>query len=672
MGYFYLPIKEVFENILCHTRPPWEYDLDTANTELCNQLQTKDLSGFGVTDFPIALQAAGALLQYVKYTQRASLPHIKQIHYQTQKTRVLMDRSTRKNLEITENLNGEQKNTLASLIDKTKTPMGSRLLRRWLHEPTQDLSIIKARQLFIESAISTIQVEPIQELLKNTGDCERVLARIALKSARPRDLILLRNLLAKIPNINSHLQQLDINYKTLPTLTNINELLQKAITENPPAVIREGGMIAEGYDTELDELRNLSDNAASFLIELETKEKARTNISTLKVGYNRIHGYYIEISRAQSDQAPVDYIRRQTLKNAERFITPELKQFEDKILSSKARALAREKALYDALLDQLICDIETLQTITSRVAEIDALASLSERADTLNWIKPQFQNEPGIEIKQGRHPVIEMVSVNPFIPNDVSLNQNNRMLMITGPNMGGKSTYMRQTAIIVLLCYIGAFVPAMSVNIGPIDRIFTRIGAQDDLSSGHSTFMVEMTETANILHNATDKSLVLMDEIGRGTSTFDGLSLAWACAIALADSINAFTLFSTHYFELTSLADEHASISNVHLDASEYQDELVFLHQVKQGPANQSFGIHVAKLAGLPGNIIALAKSKLTQLENQSLQENNVSTPIQGDLLSHSVAENPVIEKIKSLNVDDLTAKKALDLLYELKTDCDL
>ena len=583
-------------------RAPWEFDLDSAQRLLNKQFGTKDLAGFGCDHLPAGLSAAGCLLQYALDTQRNNLPHIRSISAENREDRVALDASSRRNLELDINLTGGEQNTLFDVLDNSSTSMASRLLRRWLNQPLQDLAALQARQDSISAVQNNYLYESLHNHLKQVGDMERILTRVALRSARPRDLTRLLDSLAVLPQIASelkvaeipHLQQLATGAKPLPHLV---ELLAGAIQENPPVVIRDGGVIADGFDPELDELRALNTNAGEFLLAMEEREKASTGISSLKVGFNRVHGYYIEISRGQSDNAPVEYIRRQTLKNAERFITPELKEFEDKALSAKSRALNREKHLYEQLLETLNQDLAQLQACAAAVAELDVLATLAERAHSLSFCKPLLQTEPGIHIEGGRHPVVEQVSSDPFVANDLIMNQERKMLVITGPNMGGKSTYMRQAALIVLLAQIGSFVPASAATIGLVDRIFTRIGSSDDLAGGRSTFMVEMTETANILHNATDRSLVLMDEVGRGTSTFDGLSLAWACAFHLAEKVRAFTLFATHYFELTALPDKVAGTVNVHLDATEYNDSIVFLHSVQDGPASQSYGIQVAKLA---------------------------------------------------------------------------
>lgn len=654
-------------------RSPWEFDYDVSVRLLTDQMQTYDLHGFGCQDLRAALCAAGSLLQYAKETQRAAMPHIRTIHVERREESLILDAASRRNLELDVNFSGGGENTLASVLDETRTAMGSRMLKRWLNRPLRHRATLTARQESVKQLAETHAYSHLQTTLREISDLERILARIALKSARPRDLIALRNSLALLPDLQQQLQQLSA--LRLQELKNhigeypeLHDLLMRAIIDNPPVTIRDGGVIALAYDAELDELLAMSENAGDFLIKLEEQEKQRTGLSTLKVGYNRVHGYYIEISRAQAETVPSDYIRRQTLKNTERFITPELKAFEDKALSARDKALAREKFLYDELLEKLIPHIATLQTCAHAIAEVDVLANFAERASHLNWCCPELVDEPGIVISAGRHPVVEAVSQHAFVPNDVKLDSNQRMLIITGPNMGGKSTYMRQIALIVLLAHIGSFVPAQAAQIGAIDRIFTRIGAADDLASGRSTFMVEMTETANILHNATAQSLVLMDEIGRGTSTFDGLSLAWSCAQYLAQGVRAFTLFATHYFELTSLEDELSTVKNVHLDASEHGDKIIFLHTVQMGPANQSYGIQVAQLAGVPRAVIARAKEKLQELEQQAYAAGEVvHKPAQQDLFAVVEKEHPVVAQLKEVNPDQLTAKEALDLLYQFK-----
>jgi len=653
-------------------QPPWYFEIETCQRLLTEQFKTKDLAGFGCEEMTQAILAAGCLMQYVMDTQRTALPHIQGLRVERSEDSVLLDAASRRNLELETNLHGGAENTLASVIDKTSTNMGSRCLRRWINRPLRDHDALKQRHDAIQALLKNRDYEESQNLLKPIGDIERILSRVAIKSARPRDLYTLGMSLAQLPLLQKLLKHLsakrlaDLSKQISEHPDTVN-LLQSAIKENPPVVIRDGGVIAEGYDNELDELRNLSKNADQFLIDLEAREKARTGISTLKVSYNRVHGFYIEISRAQSDKAPVDYVRRQTLKSSERFITPELKEFEDKVLSAKEKALSREKSLYDALLDKLLFSLVALQHSAEGISELDTLSCFAERADTLNYCCPEFQTRPGINIIAGRHPVVEQVTEDSFIPNNSKLNDQQRMLIITGPNMGGKSTYMRQTALIVLMAHIGCYVPAEKAMIGPVDRIFTRIGASDDLASGRSTFMVEMTEAANILNNATDKSLVLMDEIGRGTSTFDGLSLAWACAENLAIESRPFTLFATHYFELTSMVDEVKSVKNIHLDAVEHGDSIVFMHAVKDGPANQSYGLQVAKLAGVPNSVIKSAKKKLQILERQSASAHEVFVEeTTGQLQLFNNNPHPIIEQLQEIDVNDLNPRQALELLYEL------
>jgi len=650
-------------------RPPWEFEFETAVRLLTEQMQTHDLSGFGCQEMHSALSAAGCVLQYAKATQQGQLTHVRMLSIERRDETIILDAATRRNLELVINLSGGQENTLASVFDCTATAMGSRLLKRWIQQPLRDQGILRARQEAIKTLLIDRNYLLLHELLRGIGDLERIVARIALKTARPRDLMELRSTLNQLPALQQNL--LGLNSPLLKKLSkNIREypelsyLLHKAIVENPPITIRDGGVIAKGYDIELDELLNLSENAGGFLLEMEEREKKRTGLSTLKVGYNRVHGFYIEISRLQAEQAPIDYIRRQTLKNTERFITPELKIYEDKALSSRDNALALEKILYDALLDTILLDLNNLQKSAQALAELDVLTNLAERADSLNLCCPELIETSEIMITAGRHPVVENVLTQPFVPNDIALNQHERMLLITGPNMGGKSTYMRQVALIVLLAHTGSFIPAQSARIGLVDRIFTRIGAADDLASGRSTFMVEMTETAAILHNATAHSLILMDEIGRGTSTFDGLSLAFACADYLAREIKAFTLFATHYFELTALADELSIIKNKHFDAVEQNDKIIFLHTIKSGAASQSYGIQVAQLAGIPRHVIQMAKQKLYDLENSNNSHNSNNNKIN---IPTVLPENPVIELIKNSNPDQLSPREALEFLYQLK-----
>ncbi len=656
-------------NGLLH-RPIWHFDLDTSTSLLTQQFKVRDLGGFGCSDLPLAISAAGALLQYVQDTQKTALPHLGGLQVERHSDSIILDAASRRNLELEWNLSGGGDNTLVSVLDSTVSAMGGRCLRRWVNRPLRDRSRLQERHAMVENLLATQQFDPLREWLRGIGDIERIVSRIALGSARPRDLATLRDSLDALPKLQTELAILDTPLaqqlaKQLSEQPEVQQLLRKAVIDNPPMLIRDGGVIASGFDAELDELRALSENANQFLIDLETREKERTGISTLKVGYNRVHGYYIEISRIHSDKAPEDYTRRQTLKTAERYITPELKSFEDKVLSARERALAREKALYEGLLEELRNWLKPLQESAEAIAVLDTLCCFAERADQLNYCKPELATDSKLFIQAGRHPVVEQVLDEPFIGNDITFDDKRRMLIITGPNMGGKSTYMRQVALIILMASIGSFVPADAARIGDFDRIFTRIGAADDLASGRSTFMVEMTEAANILNNSTPQSLVLMDEIGRGTSTFDGLSLAWACAEHLAEKNRAFTLFATHYFELTALPENHSNVENVHIDAIEHGEKIVFLHSVKEGPANQSYGLQVAQLAGVPRNVIQIARGKLSQLENQSLQENTspqLGLPLEAPSLPH-----PALDILQAMDPDNLTPKQAHALIYELK-----
>ncbi|MBU1980589.1 MAG: DNA mismatch repair protein MutS [Gammaproteobacteria bacterium] len=662
------------ENLKCtrRTLPPWQFDYDSALQRLCRQFATLDLQGFGCHDLHCAIEAAGALLEYAKSTQCGALPHIRGLQVERENGYVLLDAAARRNLEISETLRGEPAPTLFSLLDTTAGSMGSRLLRHWLHHPLRDRAELRARLDAITRLIGESGAPAYAQAhqgLKHIADIERITARIALRSARPRDLAGLRNSLLALPPIAGETALLDS-----PRLAQLaNQLhapetlvteLTRAIQPEPAAVLREGGVIATGYDAELDELRAIQSNCGEFLLALEARERERSGIANLKVEYNRVHGFYIEVTRSQADAVPDDYRRRQTLKNAERFITPELKTFEDKALSASERALAREKMLYELLLDNLAPHIPALQEIAAAVAELDVLTALAERAETLGWVAPEFTDDAMIEIMGGRHPVVEAQTAN-FIANDSLLSRTRQMLLITGPNMGGKSTYMRQTALIVLLAHCGSFVPAASAKIGPVDQIFTRIGASDDLAGGRSTFMVEMTEAADILNNATENSLVLLDEIGRGTSTFDGLALAWAIARHLIEKTRCHTLFATHYFELTRLTQEFRQITNVHLDALEHRDHIVFLHSVQEGPASQSYGLQVAALAGVPSPVIQAAKRHLLQLEQQG-----ISNGIQGDLFAETpqvAAPSALEEALLEVEPDELSPKAALELIYRLK-----
>ncbi len=683
-------------------RPPWHFDAATARRELARFFGTRDLSGFGVDGAPLAVAAAGCLLGYLQETQKAALPHLSGLAVESADEAITLDATTRRNLELDTHPSGDLRFTLLGVLDATITPMGARALRRSLHRPLRDHAVLRSRHEAIAELLGSRVHEALREALRTIGDLERILARVALRSARPRDLATLRDGLAAAPGLRALIRDRGSRNAGIPTHTQRDgaslldglagclgdhadtvTLLANAIVERPPPQLRDGGVIAEGYDAGLDELRNLSTHADQFLIDLEQRERAATGIPTLKVAYNRVHGYYIEFGKAQAGKAPAHYTRRQTTKNAERYITEELKAFEDKVLSARERALMRERALYDGVLDALAERLAPLKQAADALAAIDVLAALAERAQALDWTCPLLVDEPGIAIERGRHPVIESVRDDPFEPNDLALDDARRMLVITGPNMGGKSTYMRQNALIVLLAHIGSYVPAASARIGPVDRIFTRIGAGDDLARGQSTFMVEMSETAAILHNATPRSLVLMDEVGRGTSTYDGLALARAAAMHLATVNRAFTLFATHYFELTELAATLDGIANVHLDAAEYHDaqhgeQLVFLHAVKPGPADRSFGLQVAALAGLPKSVIAEARKTLAELERGRRGDPPFATGVPGDDTrdrpqADLFAPTPdprwaaMKRDLDAIDPDALTPRDALDALYRLK-----
>ena len=670
------PLAAAVRHKALRQRPPWEFDRDNAVRALTAHFGTRDLSAFGCEGMDTALQAAGCLLAYARETQKSDLPHIQGIQVETVEGSVVLDAVSRRNLEIDTNLSGGRDNTLLSVVDRTRTAMGSRLLVRWLNRPLRDTARLALRQSAVAALLQDFRFEGLGEVLARLGDMERILGRLGLRSARPRDLSRLRDSLALLPELQAilkplpgkHLKDLSGRIATFPAQV---KLLQAAVVESPGAVVRDGGVIADGYDKELDQLRGLDSNAGKYLVELEARERKRTGLAGLKVGYNRVHGYYIELSKAQAAAAelPPEYMRRQTLKNAERFITPELKEFEDKTLSARSKALAREKALYEKLLQTLAENLAPMQGCAAALSELDVLNGFADVARNLDYCRPELSGESGITIEGGRHPVVERASEEPFVANDLCLNRQQHTLIITGPNMGGKSTYMRQTALITLLSLCGAYVPADRACIGPIDRIFTRIGSSDDLAGGRSTFMVEMTETANILHNATADSLVLMDEIGRGTGTFDGLSLAWAAACYIAEHIGAYTLFATHYFELTALADTMPGVANVHLDAAEHEQGIVFLHSVKAGPANRSYGLQVAQLAGIPQAVIRQAADKLAQLEAAEpgaagMPSAPLENPQQGEIFSTA---QPVMETLQRLNPDEVSAKEALAILYDLK-----
>ncbi len=665
-------------------RPEWEFTFKTCYKTLCNQFKTSSLKGFGVDDAPISICAAGCLLEYVKNTQKTALPHIRSIRINRNGDYVDTDLATRKNLELVTNLSGGYENTLAQILDRCSTPMGSRMLRRWILQPIRNHQKIIFRQSVIKDLLDSTLVEDLASALSNVSDLERVLARLALRTLRPRDMCRIRSTLQAIPEIHTILFNCPLTgikfSSHIEEFAELREVLEKAILDQPSLLIRDGNVIKEGYNQELDELRNLARGGEEYLQELEQKERERTGIANLKIGFNSVSGYYIDVTRSQSSKVPPEYIRRQTLKNSERYITTELKEFEDKALNAKARSLELEKELYEGLIDLMLPSLESLQSTACYLAALDVLNSFAASAQDWNYTCPALTEKHEIIIKQGRHPVVERVLNGAFIPNDTILSKDSTMQIVTGPNMGGKSTYMRQTALITIMAYIGSFVPAENAEIGRIDQIFTRIGASDDLASGRSTFMVEMTETANIVHYATNRSLVLMDEIGRGTSTFDGLSLAWATAEYLSD-LQALTLFSTHYFELTDLTNERSNIRNVHFEAAEHGDNIVFLHNVKDGPASKSYGLQVAALAGLPEDLIQRARTKLTYLEET--QEHLIKSSNSSSLDNNNKIENieektpqiddeqlqefkELIAKIKSIDPDSLTPRDALNKLYDL------
>jgi DNA mismatch repair protein MutS len=658
-------------------RPPWGFEADACRRQLLRFFQLHDLTGFGLEDKPLAIGAAGALLAYVEETQKQRLPHLTAIAFESADDGIAINAATRRHLELDSRTDGRVEHTLLGVLDASISPMGGRLLRRWLNRPLRDRRVLGERHHAVATFIESGAHDALRERFRGLGDIERILSRVALRSARPRDLSTLRDGLAMLPDLRALLAPLD-SPRLHALAAELGEhadsaaLLARAVVPQPPVLLRDGGVIAEGFDAELDELRVLSTNADQFLVDLEARERAATGIATLKVGYNRVHGYFIEISKGQSERAPTHYTRRQTLTGAERYITEELKAFEDKVLSARERSLAREKGLYEELLDALNARLEALKRCAGALSELDVLAAFAERAQALDWSRPELTDAPGLRIERGRHPVVEAVRSEPFEPNDLVLDEDRRMLVITGPNMGGKSTYMRQNALIVLLAHVGSFVPAARAVIGPVDRILTRIGAGDDLARGQSTFMVEMAETSYILHHATANSLVLMDEIGRGTSTYDGLALAEACARHLAHTNRAYTLFATHYFELTALAEAGSGIANVHLDAIEHGDRLVFMHAVKDGPANRSFGLQVAALAGLPRTVVEQARRTLAELEQRGapqavaqMSPATLDAPQQFGLFAPQAS--PALEALAAIDPDELTPKQALEALYRLK-----
>ncbi|MCZ6640222.1 MAG: DNA mismatch repair protein MutS [Gammaproteobacteria bacterium] len=677
-------------NTIIHVRDALSFDVELAGQRLAQHFGTRDLSGFGLANATPAIGAAAVVLDYAKQSQCKTLKYIDRITQVDRNQVITLDAHSRRNLELDRRIDGSEEWTLFALLNTTQTNMGGRLLRRWLNAPSRITRTVEARHDAVQALLDNDRDVALGELLRNVGDLERIVTRLALATASPRDLARMRQALQQFPAIRASLavldaERLDSITQLLPDFRPQVELLEAALVANPPAVIREGGVIARGFDAGLDELRDMTEQAAVWLADLEQRERTRTGLNTLKVGYNRVHGYYIETGRTADFEPPAEYVRRQTLKNAERYITPELKQFEDGALTSKARALKLEKKLYDDLQGGLATAVTELRLAADAAAELDVLSAFAERARTLGFNRPELTDQPGISLTQSWHPVIKAASSEPFVPNDLGLDANRRMLIVTGPNMGGKSTFMRQCALVVLLAHCGSFVPARHARIGPIDRIFTRIGAADDLTGGRSTFMVEMTETANILHNATPESLVLLDEIGRGTSTYDGLALAWATARYLAEKNNAFVLFATHYFELTALPDELQNIANVHLAATEHDGNIVFLHSVKEGPASQSYGIQVARLAGIPGEVLNAALQRLQELEQQQaanhplqidlfVQANSATTATTslGDSSATLARTHSPLEQIvRDTKVDELTPKDALDLLYELKGHID-
>ncbi len=661
------------------TRAPWHFELGVATRLLCQQFGVHDLAGFGCADKPLAVTAAGALLQYVQETQRQAVPHLSGLVTEERDAAVLIDAATRRNLELDSSLAGRGELTLAGVLDRTATTMGARELRRWLGRPLRDNGVLRHRHHALRTLIAGDRLAEFGALLRGIGDVERILGRVALRSARPRDLAQLRAALRLLPAVGAlvalHdsplLASLAVPLTGHPELA---ELLGAALAEMPAHFLRDGGVIGAGFDAEHDELRHIASDTDSYLLELEARERARTGLASLKLAYNRVSGFYIELNRRDAENAPADYVRRQTVKNAERFLTPELADFEGKVLGARERALSREKLLYEGLLDRLLAALAPLQASARALALSDVLVNLAARALELGFVEPELVEVPALRILGGRHPVVESVLAGPFVPNDLELDEQRRMLVITGPNMGGKSTYMRQAALIVILARIGSFVPAEQAVLGPTDRIFTRIGAADDLAGGRSTFMVEMTETANILNNATPASLVLMDEIGRGTSTFDGLSLAWAAADHMARRVRAFTLFATHYFELTALAEQAMGVGNVHLDATEHGETLVFLHAVKDGPASRSYGLQVARLAGVPREVVAAARLYLVALERRDHDQHPPGPQGELSFAAPAITSAPpplpaglLARELAAIDPDALTPREALEVLYRLK-----
>jgi DNA mismatch repair protein MutS len=656
-------------------RPAWQFDTALGQRKLCDQLRVATLAGFNAQDLPTAHAAAAALLSYAEHTQGQALAHVRTLEVERATDLLDLPPSTHRNLELTQTLRGEDSPTLLSLLDTCRTGMGSRALRHWMTHPLRARHVATQRHDAVEALLNQPD-ETLRDLFKNISDVERITARIALRQVRPRELTGLRSTLATLPMLRSLVPQnqallLDMLSEALSPDAQIEALLSAAIAAEPSVLLRDGGVIASGFDADLDELRGITQNCDAFLLDLEARERARTAISNLRVQFNKVHGFYIEVTQGQASKVPLDYQRRQTLKNAERFITPELKAFEDKALSAQDRSLAREKFLYEQLVDQLQSHLEALAALARALASLDVLAALAERAHTLNWCRPQFVKEPCIAIEAGRHPVVEArlqeTGAGNFMANDCMLDAARKMLVITGPNMGGKSTFMRQVALIALLAAMGSFVPARACRLGPMDAIHTRIGAADDLANAQSTFMVEMTEAAAILNRATEQSLVLMDEIGRGTSTFDGLALAGAIASFLHERSRAFTLFATHYFELTAFPVKHDRALNVHVSAAESGDDIVFLHDIQPGPASRSYGVQVARLAGMPSSLVRQARMTLEALEKQQKAGDAQIDLFAAPPMQAEAPASAVDNALSKIDPDMLSPKDALEALYRLK-----
>ncbi len=664
--------------------PVWHFDAVQGKERLCQHFAVHNLHAFGIENLALATGAAAAALGYAQHSHQQTLEHVTRIHSYALDDYLLIDATTRRNLELDTNLSGGNSNTLLSVIDRCQTAMGSRLLRRWLHQPLRKAQTINARLDHVACFYHHQSLlEKTRETLSLCCDLERILTRVALASVRPRELRQIEQTLAQLPELQTLLSQypeLNVLAQSITPQLELQQQLNRALAQTLPLLIRDGGVFADGYDAELDEWRSLQKDGGDYLLALETRERERTGINTLKVGYNRVHGFYIEISRSDDTPLPDDYIRRQTIKNSERYITPELKAHETKVLQADEKALARERQLYAELVSLCQHNLPQLTPIANALAECDAMSTLSERALSLHWHRPSFSDDIGLNIKDGRHPVIESVLREPFIANDTHLDTQQRLMLITGPNMGGKSTYMRQSAIIAILASMGSFVPAQAATIGRIDRIFTRIGASDDLASGRSTFMVEMSEAAHILHHATANSLILLDEIGRGTSTYDGLSLAWAISEEVIN-VGALCLFATHYFELTDLENSHQGCFNAHVSAMQHHGKVVFLHKIEQGAASQSHGIAVAALAGMPEAVLKRAQEKLHKLEatappleketSMKSAPQTAAVPQQAETQLSLFSTNPnadaLQQKLSTLDIDELTPRLALEMLYQLK-----